>query len=59
METVINSPCNNKCEMDNTTGLCNGCYRTMTEIIKWTQYTDKQKLEVIQKAEERRKKLFN
>ena len=29
---MTNSPCNNECNLDTRTGVCNGCGRTMEEI---------------------------
>ena len=51
------SPCNGFCEIDSKTDLCKGCFRTMSEIISWQEYSDKQKLEVLQKAKERKEKI--
>jgi predicted Fe-S protein YdhL (DUF1289 family) len=48
------SPCVSVCEMDNTTGLCKGCFRTLEEIAGWSGFSDEQRLEVIAKLRERR-----
>ena len=32
---VIQSPCIGVCTMNETTGLCVGCYRTLDEIREW------------------------
>ena len=39
----IASPCINVCSMDERTGLCAGCYRTLDEIAQWSAYTPAQK----------------
>lgn len=31
----VPSPCINICQMDQGTGLCQGCMRTIDEIVKW------------------------
>jgi len=39
----VPSPCINVCTMDERTGLCAGCYRTLVEIAEWSAYTPEQK----------------
>lgn len=39
----VPSPCINVCSMDERTGLCAGCYRTLEEIAQWSSYTPEQK----------------
>ena len=34
-EEVVASPCINVCVIDQTSGLCAGCYRTLDEIAAW------------------------
>lgn len=41
------SPCINVCRMDNATGLCIGCCRTLEEISGWLDYTIEQKKHVL------------
>ena len=40
------SPCIKICKMNPKSGLCEGCFRTLEEISKWSQlsYLDKQKI---------------
>jgi uncharacterized protein len=45
----ISSPCTNKCSIDHETNLCVGCYRTMEEIIRWLEFTLKEKEEILDK----------
>ncbi len=40
---VVPSPCNNVCRMDDTTGLCAGCLRTLDEIAAWGLMSDEQR----------------
>jgi uncharacterized protein len=39
----VPSPCNSVCRMSPTTGFCEGCLRTINEIVAWGQMTDAQK----------------
>jgi len=32
---VVPSPCRSVCQMDESTGLCLGCLRTLDEIVDW------------------------
>jgi uncharacterized protein len=42
------SPCISVCQMDAATGWCQGCYRTIEEIIAWGQSSEVQKQAVWQ-----------
>lgn len=48
------SPCVNVCQMDPKTGLCLGCLRTIDEIAGWMDYSVTEKLEVLERLDERR-----
>lgn len=48
----VTSPCINVCRMHNN--VCIGCYRTLEEIAKWTQYSDQEKIKVKQQLETRK-----
>lgn len=37
------SPCNSVCTMNATSGLCEGCLRTIDEIIAWSTLSDDEK----------------
>ncbi len=50
-------PCTNQCGVNSRTGYCGGCLRTLREISEWSGYSKDEKLDVIDKIEERRKKL--
>lgn len=39
----VPSPCINVCTMNAETGLCNGCYRTIDEIVAWSRLSDAEK----------------
>jgi len=44
--TGVSSPCINVCRMNDRTGLCEGCWRTLDEIALWSQLDDDTKREV-------------
>jgi uncharacterized protein len=46
-EPVVESPCINVCQMNDKTGLCLGCYRTIEEIQGWWDLNFEQKSDVI------------
>jgi len=50
----VASPCNKTCAMDEQHGWCRGCWRTLEEIARWPEYSDAEKLAVLQRVEERR-----
>ena len=50
----VESPCNNVCKMDEQTGLCLGCYRTLAEIGAWSVLDEANKRSVIERLAERR-----
>jgi hypothetical protein len=39
--------------MNEATGLCRGCYRTLDEIARWGEMNDAERREVIEKLAER------
>jgi predicted Fe-S protein YdhL (DUF1289 family) len=43
MQTPVPSPCISMCKMAPATGLCEGCMRTIDEIIGWASQTDEYK----------------
>ena len=50
----IQSPCVNVCQMNPFTGLCCGCFRTLDEIAGWLDFSVSEKLEVLERLDERR-----
>ena len=49
----VPSPCICVCTMDQATGLCIGCYRTIDEIAGWSAMSDTEKRAVWQRLLER------
>ncbi|HEX4986937.1 MAG TPA: DUF1289 domain-containing protein [Burkholderiales bacterium] len=52
----VPSPCVNVCQMNPFNGLCRGCYRTIDEIAGWLDYSPTEKLAVLARLDERRRK---
>ena len=50
----IRSPCVDVCQMNPYTGLCRGCFRTLDEIAGWLDFSASEKLEVLERLDERR-----
>jgi predicted Fe-S protein YdhL (DUF1289 family) len=46
-KTPVDSPCINVCLMDDLTGLCQGCFRTLDEISGWSRATNDDKLVIL------------
>jgi predicted Fe-S protein YdhL (DUF1289 family) len=51
---VVASPCINVCQMDEASGYCQGCWRTLDEIALWSQLDDADKHSVLGLIELRR-----
>lgn len=51
----VASPCINVCVIDECTGFCAGCLRSLDEIAGWSRFTDDDKREVLVRVEVRRK----
>jgi predicted Fe-S protein YdhL (DUF1289 family) len=54
VDSVVASPCNNVCSMDTATGWCEGCLRTIDEIVAWATLNDAEKLAVWDRLAQRR-----
>lgn len=50
----VPSPCISVCQMDQATGLCAGCGRTLDEIAAWSVYSDDEKRTVLAALASRR-----
>ena len=46
------SPCTKNCSLNTSTNICEGCGRTLDEIIEWTRMTDAEKQQVMKKLSE-------
>ncbi|MEE4376959.1 MAG: DUF1289 domain-containing protein [Candidatus Competibacteraceae bacterium] len=47
------SPCINICKLNDSTGLCEGCFRTLDEIAAWSGYSTTEKQQVLAQLEQR------
>jgi predicted Fe-S protein YdhL (DUF1289 family) len=50
----VPSPCISVCRIDASTGLCEGCTRTLSEIAEWGTMPDTERLEVWARIARRR-----
>ncbi len=53
----VPSPCLNVCRMDDATGVCVGCFRTLEEIADWGGADDGRRLAILAAVERRRRDL--
>ncbi|MEI6234325.1 MAG: DUF1289 domain-containing protein [Planctomycetota bacterium] len=44
----LESPCINVCALDAAGRMCTGCFRTIDEIVQWSQMKPGEKLQVLQ-----------
>jgi predicted Fe-S protein YdhL (DUF1289 family) len=54
MNDPVPSPCTGVCRIDESTGWCGGCLRTLDEIAAWPRMPDSQKRHVWLRLEDRR-----
>ncbi|NOU24269.1 MAG: DUF1289 domain-containing protein [Methylotenera sp.] len=58
-ESEVASPCIGVCAVDETAGLCQGCYRTIDEIKTWWDKTNAEKIELLKSLELRVEQSFD
>ena len=46
------SPCTKNCSLNTSTNICEGCGRTLDEIIEWTRMIDEEKQQVMKRLSE-------
>lgn len=51
---AVASPCINVCRMDEASGLCQGCFRTLAEIAGWSRAADDERLAILAAVDRRR-----
>lgn len=54
MGEAVGSPCVSICVMDDVTGFCNGCFRTLDEIAGWVAFSNDDKRAVLACLADRR-----
>lgn len=52
--SAVASPCINVCRMDDSTALCQGCFRTLEEIRQWSRAGDDLKRTILAAVDKRR-----
>jgi predicted Fe-S protein YdhL (DUF1289 family) len=55
----VQSPCVEICQLDPSSGMCLGCFRTMDEIASWIELTDIEKQSVLLNAQKRKSEAFD
>ncbi|WP_083200455.1 DUF1289 domain-containing protein [Thauera phenolivorans] len=50
----VPSPCINVCRMNSDTGWCEGCLRSIDEIVRWSRSDDGEKRRILAEVEARR-----
>lgn len=58
-EKEVASPCIGVCTIDDMTGFCQGCFRTIEEIQGWWDLDNASKAAVVQTASERESAAFD
>ena len=51
--TAIETPCEKICVVDQPSGLCRGCGRSLAEIERWTAYSDGERARVMNELPQR------
>ena len=54
----VQSPCISVCTINEDTGLCVGCFRTIEEIEQWWDLAPAKQREIVEKASAREANLF-
>ena len=55
-EEVVASPCISVCVIDEPSGLCAGCYRTLDEIAAWIDLSPSARRAIVEEIPRRRSK---
>jgi len=61
-ETVqeeVQSPCIGVCSIDETSGYCQGCYRTIDEIKNWWDMSPPEQTQLVTELEQRQSQLVS
>jgi len=59
LDKEVDSPCIGVCAVDDLTGLCQGCYRTMDEIEGWWDLDNDKKQAIVDEASKREAEAFD
>lgn len=53
----IKTPCIKVCVVDGETGLCMGCYRLLSEVVRWARLSDDEREEIMAELPSRRSRI--
>lgn len=53
-QDYVTSPCINLCQLDQGSGCCRGCFRTLEEIAAWSRVSNDEKRAIVAAAAHRR-----
>jgi len=53
-QDYVPSPCINLCQLDQDSGCCRGCFRTLDEIAAWSRVSNDEKRKIVAAAQRRR-----
>lgn len=53
-QDYVTSPCINLCQLDQYSGCCRGCFRTLEEIAAWSRVSNDEKRAIVAAAQRRR-----
>lgn len=53
-KTLQLTPCNKHCIMDPATHYCQGCFRTIEEIMRWQYLNEQERIKILQSVELRK-----
>lgn len=59
IQDEIDSPCIGVCSIDEATGFCHGCYRTVEEIKAWWNMSPSDQKQLLQTLEQRQNEALN
>lgn len=59
LQEEVDSPCIGVCSMNDDTGFCHGCYRTIDEIRAWWDMSVEQQKELLHTLEQRQQQAFD
>jgi len=54
LDTSVPSPCISVCQLDDASGLCIGCYRTVDEIRDWPILSANEKTAILERVAQRK-----
>lgn len=59
IQDEIDSPCIGVCSIDESTGFCHGCYRTVEEIKAWWNMSPTDQKQLLEELEQRQNQALN